>query len=67
MKTDPVSKRSYLEKLTMMDNVHNNNNHVCDNIPSSKAFRHSNNFTCYFVWVWNLVSHIKGRMQIEDV
>jgi hypothetical protein len=24
-------------------------------------------FACSFVWVWNLVSHIKGRPQSEDV
>jgi hypothetical protein len=25
------------------------------------------NLTCYFVWAWNLDSHIKGRTQIEGV
>jgi len=26
----------------------------------------NSNFTCYFVWLWNLVSHIKGRPETED-
>jgi hypothetical protein len=25
------------------------------------------NFACSFVWVWNLVSDIKGRIQTEDI
>jgi hypothetical protein len=28
---------------------------------------HSFSFTYCFVWVWNLVSHIKGKTQTEDV
>jgi len=25
------------------------------------------NFTCYFVWVWDLVSYPEGTMLIDDV